>query len=277
MTKPFIVLNAGLCILLFITMPARAEIVAENLNGGLGVTLPHYVGQSFTTGPAAQYSHISFNFYNDIPGNPVLATQAYANVDQTYFLLSSEYLGRNDGLSAGLSAYTASTTGVSGNQWVFHPSVTLTGNTQYWLYGSINDSVPIAQTFTVGGGDPYSGGQRYHSGGGPGNVFSVQTGTDLAFTINSTPVSITGDLDGDGFVGITDLNIVLGAWNQSVPPANPLADPSGDGFIGIEDLNVVLGNWNAGTPPTNTSNIPEPASVAMIAIGAPLLLRRRRS
>ena len=78
---------------------------------------------------------------------------------------------------------------------------------------------------------------------------------------------LDGDLDGDGFVGITDLNIVLGAWNQSVPPGNPLADPSGDGFVGIEDLNIVLGNWNAGAPPTNAlQSIPEPTSVVPMAL-----------
>jgi hypothetical protein len=62
-----------------------------------------------------------------------------------------------------------------------------------------------------------------------------------------TPIS--GDLNGDGFVGITDLNIILSNWNLNVPPGDPSADPSGDGFVGISDLNVVLGNWNAGTPP----------------------------
>jgi len=67
-------------------------------------------------------------------------------------------------------------------------------------------------------------------------------------TVGST-TQLVGDLDGDGFVGITDLNIVLGNWNLNVPPADPLADPSADGFVGIEDLNTVLGDWNAGTPP----------------------------
>jgi glucose/arabinose dehydrogenase len=64
------------------------------------------------------------------------------------------------------------------------------------------------------------------------------------------PGGIQGDLDLDGFVGIGDLNVVLGAWNQAVTAGDAAAgDPSGDGFVGIEDLNVVLGNWNAGTPP----------------------------
>lgn len=79
--------------------------------------------------------------------------------------------------------------------------------------------------------------------------------------------AIDGDLNGDGFVGIDDLNIVLGNWNLNVPPADPLADPSGDGFVGIDDLNVVLSNWNAGTPPV-TSSVPEPAGLALLLIGA---------
>lgn len=81
------------------------------------------------------------------------------------------------------------------------------------------------------------------------------------------------DLNGDGFVGIDDLNIVLGNWNQNVPPANPLADPSGDGFVGIDDLNEVLGNWNVGTPPVLTNSIPEPTT-SVICLLVPMLFRR---
>ena len=91
-----------------------------------------------------------------------------------------------------------------------------------------------------------------------------------------TTATLPGDLDGDGFVGINDLNIVLGNWNQNVPPANPLADPSGDGFVGIDDLNAVLGNWNAGAPPTSHANIPEPGVALILAVGALGLAGRRR-
>ena len=74
---------------------------------------------------------------------------------------------------------------------------------------------------------------------------------------------LSGDLDGDGFVGINDLNIVLSNWNQNVPPGDPAADPSGDGFVGIDDLNEVLGNWNAGTPPS-ANTVPEPSTMTLL-------------
>ncbi|GAB4189908.1 MAG: polysaccharide lyase 6 family protein [Phycisphaeraceae bacterium] len=84
---------------------------------------------------------------------------------------------------------------------------------------------------------------------------------------------LDGDLDGDGFVGINDLNIVLGNWNSNVT-AGSLADgdPSGDGFVGIEDLNLILGNWNAGVPPTEGQSIPEPASLMLLG-GLSVLMR----
>ncbi|MCA9491109.1 MAG: VCBS repeat-containing protein [Myxococcales bacterium] len=92
---------------------------------------------------------------------------------------------------------------------------------------------------------------------------------------NVGSAAFVGDLDGDGFVGITDLNIVLGNWNQNVTPGNPLeGDPNGDGFVGIEDLNEVLGNWNAGTPPAQTA-VPEPATLLLFGAGVAAGLRRR--
>ena len=51
-----------------------------------------------------------------------------------------------------------------------------------------------------------------------------------------------GDTNGDGMVDFTDLNAVLGNWNQSVPPGT-MGDIDGNGQVDFADLNAVLANW----------------------------------
>ncbi len=103
-------------------------------------------------------------------------------------------------------------------------------------------------------------------------------GVDVVATGDPDRPVITGDLNADGFVGIEDLNAVLGNWNQTVLPGFFTAgDPTADGFVGIEDLNVVLGNWNAGTPPPTqaSSAVPEPGTLALTCFAAFWFLRKR--
>jgi sialidase-1 len=104
----------------------------------------------------------------------------------------------------------------------------------------------------------------------------LRIGTSFGDVVSNAAPALAGDLDGDGFVGISDLNIVLGNWNQNVPPGDPLADADGDGFVGIADLNVVLGNWNAGTPPAGGASIPEPTVGLLWLAMTPLIARRKR-
>jgi len=94
-----------------------------------------------------------------------------------------------------------------------------------------------------------------------GDVAGV-TDVDASITTITMPpsdVEITatyryrGDLSGpsgvpDGFVGQADLDIILDAWGDSVPPGDPRADITGpqgvpDGFVGQADLDVVLDDW----------------------------------
>jgi Stage II sporulation protein len=92
---------------------------------------------------------------------------------------------------------------------------------------------------------------------------------------------IFGDLNGDGFVGLDDLNIVLSNWNQTVPKGDLSqgdAGGNGDGFVGLDDLNVVLANWNLGSfPPAELlAQVPEPGTLATAGLIAAAGLSRRR-
>ncbi len=108
-------------------------------------------------------------------------------------------------------------------------------------------------------------------------------GVGLGLIYDATTVTVAagliGDLNLDGFVGIEDLNLVLGSWNQTVAAdVWLLGDPTGDGFVGIEDLNMVLGNWNAGTPPPPEALalVPEPGSLLFLGVFALVCSGTRR-
>ncbi len=91
-------------------------------------------------------------------------------------------------------------------------------------------------------------------------------------TISIPWPNFLGDLNGDGFVGQDDLDVVLGAWGTS-PPSDPRADPSGDNFVGQDDLDTVLGDWGLGTPPPP---VPEPATLSLLALASLAMMRRKR-
>ena len=64
------------------------------------------------------------------------------------------------------------------------------------------------------------------------------------------------DANGDGFVGVTDLGLVLSDWGNT-PPIDPRADTDGDGTVGPPDLDFVLADWGTGSlvPPTPAPGI----------------------
>ena len=67
--------------------------------------------------------------------------------------------------------------------------------------------------------------------------------TDLGGNDFDAACSCFGDIDGDGFVGGSDLSVVLSGW-QNGPGSNE-GDLSGDGETDAVDLALILANWGA--------------------------------
>jgi hypothetical protein len=90
--------------------------------------------------------------------------------------------------------------------------------------------------------------------GDTGGVADVTAAsTTITMPADNAEVTATyrqvGDLNGDDFVGQTDLDMVLDNWGRHIPPGDARADPSGDDFVGQVDLDYVLDHWGEGTRP----------------------------
>ncbi len=164
-------------------------------------------------------------------------------------LFGFEFYGDDDFTKIGELLVTADTS-VTGDGLFFEMSATAVAGTKYIRPVILFDNVNPA-----------------YIGESQANLFIFTT--SVSETVNALP----GDLNGDGFVGLDDLDIILSAWNQNVPPANSAADPSGDGFVGLDDLDIVLNHWNEGTPPASV--VPEPGTLALLGLMGAAGLRRR--
>ncbi len=82
------------------------------------------------------------------------------------------------------------------------------------------------------------------------------------------------DLNMDGFVDGLDLGILLGNFGSNAAPGGGELDGT-DPVDGL-DLGILLGAWNP--PPTvGASSVPEPASLALLALAGVAALSTRRS
>ena len=85
-----------------------------------------------------------------------------------------------------------------------------------------------------------------------------------------------GDANNDGFVDVGDLGILAFNWCQS-----PRAWAQGnfttpDTVVDVGDLGVLAFNWGWIGTPAGADSVPEPVSLAVLAIGGLLIARRRR-
>jgi hypothetical protein len=114
--------------------------------------------------------------------------------------------------------------------------------------------------------------------GGAGNVDS-----------NSILVAAShlGDANRSGVVDIQDQSLVTNNWQK---PSNNWAagDLNLDGIVDIQDLTLVTNNWQQTSSLSlgigsdsalsiTTQSVPEPSTVAALAVPAALLIRRKRS
>ena len=107
------------------------------------------------------------------------------------------------------------------------------------------------------------------------------TGTPIVDPVTGLPLDDlfqaleTPDLNMDGAVDGLDLGILLGNFDQNGIPASGGELNDTDPVDGL-DLGILLGAWNPPPPPGRSSAVPEPASMALLALAGAALVATRR-
>jgi len=94
--------------------------------------------------------------------------------------------------------------------------------------------------------------------------------------IGSATIPDMGDADRDGDVDDDDLSLLLSTWGPCDSPCFCChGDLNGDYIVDDDDLSLLLANWTGPLGP-GPIGIPEPATMVLLGLAAPMLLRSCR-
>lgn len=124
-------------------------------------------------------------------------------------------------------AWTASTDNVGVKGYHVYRNGTLIGDSTTTSYTDSNLTSSTTYTYTVKAFDASA------------NLSAASNSLNVT-TLAGT--SVTGDVNGDGHVNLTDLAILFGHWG-STTATTTTGDVNGDGKVDLTDLAMLFGNW----------------------------------
>ena len=244
--------NDGLASLIIDVSPAGGEVAIASSQCDLPFGTHYYLdGLDVMSEPVGFHQYRS----DGLLGTGILAGQGTLQADSVVLV--------DVGFSAGSTAgdETGQALGPETIDWA--APVLIASGSFSGEYGYIDVAVGDGQINVLDEGrDPMQLGQ----------VHQIETVVEAHFQ-----VLYPGDASGDNHVGVGDLSIMAGNWNQSgFTNGYADADFNYDGAVSLGDLSVMAATWDWSAPVAAPIGIPEPATVSLLALGAVGLLAPRR-